>query len=90
MPDMPPAFYAPMTAALVTVIGVLWRQLLMERDKREEATAISIRVLTLNSEALRANTEALEKVASNVQAKSGTRSSRAATRGSLGGSDSGS
>lgn len=67
MPDMPSAFYVPAIGALCTVIIALWRLILAKDEKLVAQSNEQTRILTLNSEALRANTYALESVALYVQ-----------------------
>jgi hypothetical protein len=74
MPDMPAAFYVPLTGGLLGALGilsgvikVLWNRYLEIADRCHEYEGKTAReavtAIVLNSEALRANTEALSEMA---------------------------
>ena len=84
MPDMPSTFYVPLTGGLIaalgilaTVIKVLWARYLKISDRCHEyestLTERAVSAIVLNSEALRANTDALTKMATTTSTERGRR-----------------
>lgn len=78
MPDLPPELYVPAFGFLVmllsvagTAIKVLWNRYIQVADKLHEVERVTIaedvRVIALNSEALRSNTDEFKGLAAYVR-----------------------